>query len=770
MRITDHLPSVQTDQPPPARLATFVEIARWRAERGSDQSAFTFLVPGRNEVQTVSYSELDRRVRAVAAALLASGQRGQRVLIVQQPGLEYITSLFACMYAGMVAVPVYPLDGFRLQHTLPRLQAITRDAEAAIMLTSGAAMLAGTSAEDDSVAGPLGDLCKQAVLRTDRIDWSLAETYRSVQTGRNDLAILQYTSGTTGQPRGVALRHRHLLANAQQIYSAYHVPDAVCVFWLPPYHDMGLVGGLLLPMFAGRRSVLMSPTSFVQQPAAWLQAIARYRGTTTASPNFGYELCLRKVVEEELESLDLSSLRVAISGAEPIRASTLRRFAERFSVCGFRSSALTPAYGMAEATLAITGKPLGAEPVAVDFDAAELQGQRAVPLAAEDHSQGGGAAAAGQADSGTRQVSTLVGCGLPLDAAEVLIVDPDTLRPLEENRVGEIWVRGPAVASGYWQQDALSQATFAATLAAPEWPTAALPTAPSVGVPTAEIDRGAIKHASARPAAAYLRTGDLGFMHGDQLFVSGRLKDLIIIAGRNYFAHELEAAIQSAHEALKVDGGVAFSYPCDNPGDGGSERLVIVQEVLRPKRYALSELADQVRTTLAERFDLSPDAVLLIPAGSLSKTSSGKLQRNECRRRYLQHELQPLFVWDRDSYESYAASSVGSAAAPAVTHHSKVARVLAPLWCEVLQLDHAADDQHFLDHGGHSLVAIGLLSRIRDRLGVTVPWDAFFRALASANWLPNSNGSAQRRTGREARRRALKMPPSRSPPTGSRLH
>src|SRR5690606_24100984 len=198
-----------------------------------------------------------------------------------QPGLEYITSLFACMYAGMVAVPVYPLDGFRLQHTLPRLQAITRDADAAILLTSRDALLAGNTADNDAVAGPLGELCQQAILRTDQIDESLAEHFQSGAPHRNDLAILQYTSGTTGQPRGVALQHRHLLANAQQIYKAYHVPDAVCVFWLPPYHDMGLVGGLLLPMFAGRRSVLMSPTAFVQQPAAWLKAISEYRGTTT---------------------------------------------------------------------------------------------------------------------------------------------------------------------------------------------------------------------------------------------------------------------------------------------------------------------------------------------------------------------------------------------------------------------------------------------------------------------------------------------------------
>lgn len=707
MGITDHLPSIQADQPPPPRLASFVEIGQWRADRHGNQPAYTFLRPGRNEAETISYELLDQRVRAVAAALMASGQRGQRVLIVQQPGLEYIVSLYACMYAGMVAVPVYPLDGFRLQHTLPRLQAITRDAAATILLTSQEALLAGSSPDDDRVIGPLGDLCKQAVLRSDRIDQGLAKTYKNQPPDRNGLAILQYTSGTTGQPRGVALQHRHLLANAQQIYGAYHVPDAVCVFWLPPYHDMGLVGGLLLPMFAGRRSVLMSPTSFVQQPAAWLQAISDYRGTTTASPNFGYELCLRKISDEARESLDLSSLRVAISGAEPIRAATLDRFAKQFAPCGLQSSALTPAYGMAEATLAITGKPLNEEPVAVDFDAELLHENLAV--AANDVSPPAAATPSGRSAE-TRRFSRLVSCGVPLSGAEVLIVDPETRRPLGDNQIGEIWVRSPAVADGYWQQPEWSQTTFAARLADAE------------SRPKSRNRRSRLTKPD-----TFLQTGDLGFIHEEQLFVSGRLKDLIIIAGRNYFPHELEAVVQSAHEALKVDGGVAFSYLPDDVREGESERLVIVQEVLRPKRYPLHELAERVRTVLAEQFDLSPDAIALVPAGSLSKTSSGKMQRHECRRRYLKQELQPLWVWDRDSVQT-SNLSTGIAPDPQSLRSSEIARALAPLWCEVLDLAHASDDQHFLDQGGHSLAAFELLSRIRDRLGVTLPWETLFRA------------------------------------------
>lgn len=711
MDITDNSPQCPLDQPPPARLETFVDIARWQAERIACNAAFTFLNPGEDASQSIDYRTLDQRIRAVAAVLAQNGDRGQRVLIVQQPGIEYITSLFACMYAGMVAVPVYPLDVFRLRHTLPRLQAITRDADAPIMLTSGESV-AGTSTANEpndsrSSTGPLWELCRQAVIFTDEIDSSLAADYRHVNVTSDDLAILQYTSGTTDKPRGVALRHRHLLANAQQIYREYHVPDAVCVFWLPPYHDMGLVGGLLLPMFAGRHSVLMSPTSFVQQPLAWLQAISHYRGTTTASPNFGYELCLKKIADDALQSLDLSSLRVAISGAEPIRATTMRRFSTRFAACGFRSSAFTPAYGMAEATLAITGKPLEHEPVALPFCADSLHGPQhhAIPVESETHEH----------SVEHKQSVEIVSCGVPLDRTEIRIVDTETLQSVEDQTVGEIWVRGPSVADHYWGKPELSAATFQARL-------------------TPDADQAT---QTAADSNSFLRTGDLGFIYQGELFVSGRLKDLIIIAGRNFFAHELEAAIQSTHEALKVDGGAAFSVTF---GESGEERLVIVQEVLRPKKFSQAELIDIIRTTLAQQFDLSPAAIVLVVAGSLSKTSSGKLQRALCRTQFIAGELQVLSQWNAPSgihaddsnhpAESHSkdATSEDLPATHENTSADPIAAAVAEIWCEVLEVNHAEESQHFLDLGGHSLAATSLLARIRERIGVVIDFDTLFRA------------------------------------------
>lgn len=775
-------PLTGVDQPPPGRLGNLVDIAKWRAERMADEVAFTFLTPGENRADSISYQELDDRIRGIAAALMAQGQSGDRVLIAQPPGIDYICSLFACLYAGFVAVPVYPLDVFRLRHTLPRLQAITRDADARILLTSSEALggARGGTAEavseggiEATVVSSLWGLGIQAVIRSDQVDRSLADAFRSPSVGDNDLAILQYTSGTTTAPRGVVLRHRHLVANARQIYGAYHVPDAVCVFWLPPYHDMGLVGGLLLPLYAGRLSVLMSPTSFVQEPLAWLQAISDYRGTTTASPNFGYELCSRKVRDESLASLDLSSLRVAISGAEPIRAATLRRFSERFAASGFRATAFTPAYGMAEATLAITGKPLDDLPRVSRFQAERLHATRGVavpwspmtadgpapdPRSAADESAPGMAQGdAARAIEASAYVE-VVSCGVPMDQTEVLIVSPESLEPLGQNRIGEIWVRGVAVSEAYWQRPELTLATFAArpcnSVAAISRDSVAANSNPQAdaaqgdrnsGSDVAGIGDVATPERSGILTDGYLRTGDLGFIHEDELFVSGRLKDWIIIAGRNYFAHEIEAVVQAIDPALKVDGGVAFGIETGSDGDdaqAAGERLVVVQELLRPKKVNYATLVERIRATLAQHFDLNVATIVFVAAGSLSKTSSGKLQRAQCRDEFRRGELNELHRWDaadrgtttakttaaRTNDDAPSLAPLGVEPMAASTTRGSVAERLAPIWCEVLNLDSAADDQHFLDFGGHSLAAMALLSRIRERLGVIADFDTLFRA------------------------------------------
>lgn len=662
--------------PPPSHLTTFVELCRWQAERQPDQPAFSHLSDDGKSERHLSYSQWDQRIRAIAAVLGENGKPGDRVLIVHQPGIEYVASLFACMYAGMVAVPVYPPDLFRLRQTLPRLQAITADADARIMLSSRDVL-------GDSL-GPMWSLVGDRAIATEEIDDHVANDFRGPSVRAGDLALLQFTSGSTGTPRGVALTHANIMANAQQGFYAFDVPDAVCVFWLPPYHDLGLIGGMLIPVYGGRRSVLMSPIAFLQQPIRWFEAIHRFQGTTTASPNFGYEWCLRKINLDECEGLDLSSWKLAAVGAEPVRANTLRRFAERFAPIGFSYSAFTPGYGMAEATLAITSKPIESEPIIRDFDATALHAE--LPVAKPIDSL---------AKSNTVRTTSLVSSGQPVRECEVRIVDPVTRQLLPDGHIGEIWVASPSVAKEYWNRPELSRETFQVTLD--------------------QLIPGTVEEES------FLRTGDLGFLLDNELFVSGRLKEQIIIAGRNYFPHDIETAIQSSHEAFKADGGIAFSV--DHP-DG--ERLVIVQEILRPKRFDFAQLTDHLRQAVYEETNLIPHAICLVAAASLPKTSSGKLRRLECRKQYLEGELQLLSRWESANQDSDAITATVSAgtneAADDPSTWNNTLRRLAPIWCAALEIKRAARSQHFLEVGGHSLGAHQLLSRIRDefKVGLTL--------------------------------------------------
>lgn len=682
MDISKSARRIKAQVPPPSDLRTFVKLCRWQVERLNERPAFSHLADdGQTEVH-VSYSQWETRIRSIAAVLAEHGNPGDRVLIVQQPGIEYVASLFACMYSGMVAVPVYPPDLFRLRQTLPRLQAITSDAEARIMLSSREVL-------GDSV-GPMWNLVGERAIATDEIEDHWANQFRAPIVRAGDLALLQFTSGSTATPRGVALTHANILANARQGFHAFDVPDAVCVFWLPPYHDLGLIGGMLIPVYGGRHSVLMSPIAFLQQPIRWFEAIHRFRGTTTASPNFGYEWCLRKISIDQCEGLDLSSWKLAAVGAEPVRAGTLQRFADRFSKIGFSYNAFTPGYGMAEATLAITSKPIETGPVVRDFDASNLQAQQPIAVPVDMHEQVGEMHE--QANDEIKSVA-LVSSGQPVRDCEICIVDPVTRQPLPDGYVGEIWVTSPAVASEYWRRPELSTATF-----------------------NAKIQRANV-HDSEQEA--YLRTGDLGFLLDNELYVSGRLKEQIIIAGRNFFPHDIEAAIQSSHEAFKVDGGVAFSV--DHP-DG--EHLVIVHEVLRPKRFDLDELAESLRQVVFEETGLVPDCICLVAAASLPKTSSGKLRRLECRRQYLEDELQLLRKWNAGNGNAASISEQlsvpGAGLAVNKTDWTSTERRLEPLWCESLETKRTTKNQHFLEAGGHSLGANHLLSRIRDEFKTNV--------------------------------------------------
>jgi acyl-CoA synthetase (AMP-forming)/AMP-acid ligase II len=559
---------------------TLVESLLQHADQRADATAYVFLRDDGQE-DTRTFGELVRRARAVAAELQATAAAGDRAILLFQPGLDFVEAIVACFIARVVAVPVSPMRNAR---ELPRLLGIVQDAGARLVLTTSAThttltkMLGG--------APPPGGL---TLLCTDTVATSRADAFDGPLPDASSLAFLQYTSGSTGNPKGVMVTHANLLHNETVIKTACQLDDsAVVVGWLPVYHDMGLIGNVFQPLFLGIKSVLMSPMTFLVDPAAWLRAISKYRATTSGGPNFGYELCVHRVYPEEIEGVDLSSWRIAINGAEPVKAHVIEAFIEKFGPYGFRPEAFYPCYGLAESTLFVTGGAPDAPVVTLAVDPEALRQNRAVE----------------QPGSSTR----LVGCGRTNMGQSVVIVDPESLRVLPEGQVGEIWQTGGSVTAGYWRKPDATAATF--------------------GARTADGD------------GPYLRTGDLGFLKNGELFVSGRLKDLIIIRGRNYYPDDLESAVYQTSPSLRPGGAAAFTRSMD----GGESDLIVVAEVQKWYLPLLDTnthrtLIADVRARIADLFGLRLADLVLINPGGMPKTSSGKLRRRHCRELYQADKL-----------------------------------------------------------------------------------------------------------------------------------
>lgn len=565
---------------PSHRLSTFAEILRWRARHWPSRRIYTFLRDGEVAEATLNYQELDRRARAIGALLQSFARSGERVLLLYPPGLEFIASFFGCLYAGMIAVPAYPPGTAR---TLPRLNSMMSDARPSVALTTS------------SVLGRMESLSPERLtahtlrwVSTSGLDERLADDWHEPPSDGNTLAFIQYTSGSTARPRGVMLSHRNLLYNSALIAEVFNTgAESVGVSWLPPYHDMGLIGQVLNPLYVGAQMFLMSPGAFLQRPHCWLRAISECRATHSGGPNFAYDLCVQKVTPEQRETLDLSSWRVAFNGAEPVRRATLDSFAETFAPCGFRPGSFFPCYGLAEATLMVSCKRGDAPPAMRTLTAAKLERNRLV------------ASPAGE--SGTR---TLIGSGRPLAGQQIVIIDPATLTRSPPHQVGEIWVSGPSVARGYWNSPAETEAQFGAYLS----------------------DTG---------AGPFLRTGDLGFIDGGELFVTGRLKDLMIICGRNIYPQDIELSAGRSHDSLRQGHGAAFTVECD-----GEEQLVVVQELKFRARPDAAEVSRAVRRAVADEHGLQASAIVLLKPGGLSKTSSGKVQRHACKAAFLTGTLE----------------------------------------------------------------------------------------------------------------------------------
>ncbi|MGA7932233.1 MAG: fatty acyl-AMP ligase, partial [Kovacikia sp.] len=570
-------------------FSSFVDLLHGRAQNQPEKAAYVFLDRGETESYTLTYKELDTRAKAIAAHLQNLSGPGERALLLYPPGLDYITAFLGCLYAGVVAVPAYPP---RNNQNSTRLQAIVTDAQAKIVLTTTSFM---SSIERWLKQEP--QLATMNWLTTDDIANDDQTNWHQPAITRETLAFLQYTSGSTGMPKGVMVSHGNLMHNSASIHYCFaDTPQSQGVSWLPPYHDMGLIGGILQPLYVGASMVLMSPVDFLQKPVRWLQAISRYQATTSGGPNFAYDLCVSKIKPEQLEELDLSSWDLAFTGAEPVRAATIEEFSATFAACGFRKEAFYPCYGMAETTLIVSGGLKAKTPIIQTVKADALEQNQIVSGRNKDDGR------------------SLVGCGQRLPDQKTIIVDPNTLTACSDNQVGEIWVSGPSVAQGYWNKSEETIQAFHAHLA----------------------DTG---------EGPFLRTGDLGFLHQGELFITGRIKDVIIIRGQNHYPQDIELTVENSHAALRPGSGAAFSVEIK-----GSERLVVVHEVERSylKKLNVKEVVGNIRQSVSAQHDLQVYAAILVKTGSIPKTSSGKIRRHACKAEFLSGSLSIVDDWSED--------------------------------------------------------------------------------------------------------------------------
>ncbi|NJL29202.1 MAG: fatty acyl-AMP ligase [Thermoanaerobaculia bacterium] len=615
---------------------SLTEVLQAHLEHRADKPLFTLLEDGETEAGTCTFAQLDVRARALAALFQARGLTGQRALLVFPTSLDFVVAFFACLYAGVVAVPV-TVPTSRKRATFDRLMTVVHDCEPRVALTTAA-----LKPRILELAPDIPGFAGLEWLTPDDAGDELAGEWRDPKVERETLAFLQYTSGSTNFPKGVMVSHGNILHNAAMIRAASgHQPGWVGVSWLPLHHDMGLIGVVLQQTFSGMHSVLMPPLYFLQSPIRWLRAIDRYRSHTCGGPNFAFELCLRRVTPEQCEGFDLSCWRAAFNGAEPIRAETLERFAEKFAPFGFELRNFFSCYGLAEATLLVSGCATGAPPVIKAFDREALGRDTIVPVEASaastappdvahqvlEHQEGRhverrpGDREVGNQQPGDRQpgdrqpgeserveseaqgrVQRLAGSGTLWLDQQVLIVDPSTLERCSPDRVGEIWIAGGSVGQGYWGLPEQSAETFGARLA----------------------DDG--------EAGPFLRTGDLGFFFDGELFITGRLKDLIILAGLNYYPQDIEKTVEACHPNVRPEGCAAFSVDKD-----GEERLVVVAEVRSSD--GREETVAAIRRAINESHELRAWAVELIRTGTLPKTTSGKVQRRLCKSLFLEGGL-----------------------------------------------------------------------------------------------------------------------------------
>ena len=561
-----------------------LDILTDRRQNQPDKQAYIFLQDGETESGSLTYGELDKQARAIASHLQSF--KGERALLLYPSGLEFIAAFFGCLYAGVVAVPVYPP---RRNQKLSRLLSIANDAQPKIALTTSF-----TLAKIEKKWSEEPDLAPLNLVATDTIEASSQEFVPPLITP-DSLAFLQYTSGSTGTPKGVMVTHGNIIHNQQIIQTVGDVSErSIGVSWLPLFHDMGLINHVLLPIYVGFLSILMPPVAFLQKPIRWLKVISKYRATTSGAPNFAYDLCVKKIPPEQLANLDLSSWNSAYNGAEPLRSETLEEFSKKFASTGFNREAFYPCYGLAEHTLFVTGEKQYQLPVIEGVKATDLEQNLVV-----------------ETEIFSPESRVFVGCGHPSIDTTVIVVNPESLTRCSPEQVGEIWVSSLSVAAGYWNRPEATKETFQAY----------------------ESDTG---------NGPFLRTGDLGFLQNGELFVTGRLKDVIIIRGRNHYPQDIELTVEKSHSALRSHCSAAFSIEIK-----GEERLVLACEVERTylRNLNTQEVVKILRKAVSEEYDLQLYAVVFLKTGSIPKTSSGKIQRHGCRTGFINGNLDVVGEW-----------------------------------------------------------------------------------------------------------------------------
>jgi len=638
---------------------TYIDVIKNRVRANPDHVVFRFLNDGINESESLTYRQLETRSKALGTAMQEYARKGERVLLLFPPGLSYVASLFACFYSGMVAVPAYPP---RRNRSLDRIHTIVEDSGATVSLISRQVFndIERNFAEDE-VLNKIHWIVYEDVADEKESDWKPQEILP------DDIALLQYTSGSTGHPKGVMISQLNLLYNSEYIRQTFEFDkNSVGVNWLPIFHDMGLIGGVLQAAYLGVLNVGMPPMAFLKNPLNWLKAIEKYKGTTGGGPNFSFDYCIQKTTEEERMSLDLSSVKTFYCGAEPVRKQSMESFPEAFEKSGVAPVQMYPVYGMAETTLIVSGGYQDETPKYLILDAIALQENKVL-----------------LADAKNVKTVEFVGCGHSWMETKIEIIDPATFERKAKNEVGEIWVSGPTVAKGYWNKAEENQRTFGAKI-----------TSTGEGL--------------------FLRTGDLGLFFEDELYITGRLKDLIIIRGVNYYPNDIEITVQNADDSLKQNSGAAIPVTIN-----GEEKLVVVHELERAalRNIDHNKIISSIRAAISEEHELDVYGIVLIRTGSIPMTSSGKIQRRLTKYGYLNKELNVVAEWKQE--EAIETLQTEKREEPTIEN----IKAWLTNWIvrnQHFRLEEIDPDKNIMSYGIDSLAAVTLEQEISQQFGF--PW------------------------------------------------